>query len=65
MAEVAISKNLFAGLDGGATAVPTASSGSGRYGTDNPIEKIANTGHIGRPRRHPANVGLEIRPQRE
>jgi len=42
----------------GATAVPDASSASGHYGTDNPIEKIANTGHIGRRRRrHPANVG--------
>jgi hypothetical protein len=31
---------------------------SGRYGTGNLIEKIADTGHIGRPRqRHPANVG--------
>ena len=49
-----------AGLDGvhRATAVPDASSASGRYGTGNPIEKIANTGHLGRRRRrHPANVG--------
>ena len=30
---------------------------SGRYGTGK-VEKIANTGHIGRRRRrHPANVG--------
>jgi hypothetical protein len=61
MAEVAISKNLFAGLDGGATVVPADSSASGHYGTGNPLERIANTGQIGhRRRRHPANVGLEI-----
>jgi len=41
-----------------ATAVPDASSAPGRYGTGNPIEKIANTGQIGRRRqRRPANVG--------
>ena len=48
-----------AGLDGvhRATAVPDASSASGHYGTGNPLEKIANTGHIfHRRRRHPANV---------
>jgi hypothetical protein len=48
------------GLDGidRATAVPDASSASGHYGTGNPIEKLANTGHIGRrQRRDPANVG--------
>ena len=52
-----------AGLDGvhRATAVPDASSASGRYGTGNPLEKIANTGHIGRRRRrHPANVGSTL-----
>ena len=36
MAAVAISENLFAGLDGGATAVPAASSASGHYGTGQP-----------------------------
>jgi hypothetical protein len=42
-----------AGLDGvhRATAVPNASSASRRYGTGNPIERIANTGQIGRGRR--------------
>ena len=36
----------------------TPRSASGRYGTGNPLEKIANTGHIGRRRRrHPADVG--------
>ena len=48
-----------AGLDGvhRATAVPDASSASGRYETGNSLEKIANTGQIGRRRRrHPANV---------
>ncbi len=29
-----------------ATAVPDASSASGHYGTGNPLEKIANTGHF-------------------
>jgi hypothetical protein len=28
------------------------------YGTGNQLEKTANTGHVGRRRRHPANVGL-------
>jgi hypothetical protein len=61
VAEVAISNNLFAGLDGGPTAVPVASSASGHYGTGKAFEKIANTDHIGRRRRrHPANVGLDI-----
>jgi len=38
-----------AGLDGvhRATAVPDASSASGRSGTGNPLERIANAGHIG------------------
>jgi len=37
------------GLDGmhRATAVPDASRASRRYGTGNPLEKIANTGHLG------------------
>jgi hypothetical protein len=39
MAEVAISKNLLAGLDGDATAVPAASSASGHYGTGDPLRK--------------------------
>ena len=44
-----------------ATAVPDASGASGRYGTGNPLEKIAYTGHLGRRRRrHPANVGLGL-----
>ncbi|SRR5271166_5794615 len=30
-----------------ATAVPDASGASGRYGTGNPLEKIANTGPLG------------------
>jgi hypothetical protein len=33
------------------TAVPDASSASGRYGTGSPLENIANAGHIGRRRR--------------
>jgi len=38
--------------------VLTPSSSSERYGTGNPIEKIADAGHIGlRRRRHPANIG--------
>ena len=60
MAAVAISDNLFAGLEG-ATAAPGASSASESYRTGNPLEKIATTDHIGRRRkRHPAHVGLEI-----
>jgi len=40
-----------------ATAVPDASSASGRFGTGNPFEKTGNTGHVGRRRQASANVG--------